>query len=629
MKLTLLLLSTFFLLPGFTLPPDDVILTIGDNRISKAEFEYMYRKNNQNLYDETDAKSPKEYLSLFIDYKLKVIEAENLKMDTSAAFQSELAGYRKELATPYLTDTQYNKTRIKTLYDRMTKEVRASHILLRVEKGASEAVEQKVKEKALDIRKAIREGKPFAAAAQEYSEDQGTAGNGGELGYFSAFRMIAPFEEAAFTTPVGEISGPVRTSFGYHLIKVHDIRKNRGEIKVAHIMKMFPRNARDFDKTAVKETMDSVYSALLQGAVFAEMAKKYSDDRRTKMQGGEMPWLSAGKMPPSFAEPAFALEKKGDFTQPVETPFGIHIIKKIDQRPVPPFEEARPLIEERIKKNPARNNSGKEAFVEKLKKKYHFKENRKNIQKLKSAEPVDEPGKKLPLFSIDNQTFTRNDFDNYLQEKNLSGKPYARHYEEWVQHEIIALEDAKLEAKYPEFKFLMNEYHDGILIFNLMEEKVWEPAAKDSAGLQEYYKKHKGKYRWEERFKGRIISCDNAKTREEAEKYFAADIPAGEVKTLLEEDGRSVEIQEGTWEKGRNPVVDYYVWDGPGTGDFDPALVFIRGDKIPPRPKTLEEARGQYISDYQNYLEKKWLKKLHKKYKIKVNKKILKTVPHV
>ena len=627
MKYTVFFLAVVFLLSGFANAQDEkVLLTIGDHEITRGEFERIYKKNNQNLFEESESKTPKEYLDLFIDYKLKVIEAENLQMDTSKTFINELAGYRKELAAPYLTDMKYDEAMVKELYDRMTKEIDASHILLRVPENASRTEEQEILQRTEKIRKEILEGKPFEEAAKEYSRDPSAQQNAGNLGYFTAFQMVAPFENAAFTTPVGEISEPVRTSFGYHLIKVHDERKNRGEIKVAHIMKMFPQNAENFDKKSLKIEIDSIYTALQNGADFTEMAKKHSDDKRSGAQGGEMPWFAAGRMIPEFSKPAFELENPGDMTGPVETQFGYHIIKKIDERPVPSFEESRNEIENRIQRDPARSQSSRKIFVEKLKNEYKFSENTANLKKLETLTFDAKPEEELILFTIDNKSFGLSDFQQYLKKENIPDGTYTRHYNDWVQSEIIALEDTKLEEKHPDFRYLLKEYHDGILLFNIMEEKIWNFAAQDTAGLKTFYEKNKGKYEWEERFSGLIITCKNKACRDEAEKYFSAGMTKGEIEDVLNKEERQIEIKEGKWEEGTSEVVDYYVWDGPKTGSFNPELTFIRGDIIPPEPKTLEEARGLYISDYQSYLEKQWLKELRKKYKIKINRKVLKTI---
>lgn len=607
---------------------NDVLIDISGYEISKAEFERIYKKNNQFLADGSEIKSPKEYIDMYIDFKLKVLEAMRLKMDTAKPFIEELAGYRSELAAPYLTDMQYDKALIQELYERMKVEVNASHILFRINPGADREQEQAALQKAQQVRQEILNGKDFSQAAEEYSQDPSAKTNKGNLGYFSAFQMVTPFENQAYNTPVGHVSEPVRTAFGYHLIKVHDLRENKGEIKVAHIMKMFPRD-QEFDKAALKEEIDLVYKKLLQGESFEELVKQHSDDKPSAAQNGEMPWFSASRMLPEFSGPAFELQKIGDVTPPIETPFGFHIIKKLDQRPVPSFEEAQADIEARIKKDPERSSSTRKKFVEKLKQQYNYTETQENIEKIKSMKVDTNAGQNLLLFTIDGKEFYLDDFKAFLLEEELNSGLFSDHYTPWTEKEIISLEDAKLEDKYPDFKYLMQEYHDGLLFFNIMEEKIWKFAAEDSTGLRNFYAGNKDMFSWEERFKGLIITCKNTETRNEAEKYFEARLSPEEIEDLLNQEEDLIEIKSGAWEKGSNPVVDYYVWNGSSASEFNPELTFVRGDKIPPAPKTFEEAKGLYISAYQDYLEKNWLKSLRKQYKIKINKKLLRTVPHV
>ena len=606
---------------------NEVLINISGYEISKAEFERIYRKNNQTLAEESEIKTPKEYLNLYIDFKLKVIEAMRLKMDTAKQFTDELAGYRTELAAPYLTDMQYDQAIVKELHDRMNREINASHILFRVNPGSGNEQEQAALQKAHQVRDEILQGKDFNEAAFEYSQDPSAKSNYGNLGYFSAFQMVTPFENQAFKTPVGQVSEPVRTSFGYHLIKVHDIRENQGEIKVAHIMKMFPNDV-DFDKAALKEEMNQVYDKLLQGASFEELVKQHSDDKRSVASNGEMPWFAASQMIPEFSGPAFTIKNIGDITPPIETPFGYHIIKKLDHRPVPPFEEARANIEALIKKDPERSSSTRKVFVEKLKKEYSFQESEVNLDKIKNIQIKNDLHDNLLLFSIEGKDYFMNDFNDFLHRENINSGILTDHFDAWVENELISFEDAKLEEKYPDFKYLMKEYHDGLLFFNIMEEKIWKFAAEDSTGLENFYATNRDKFLWEERFKGWIVTCKNSKTRDEAEKYFEADISVDEIEDLLNQNDDLIEIREGAWEKGDNPVIDYYAWNGQSTASFNPELTFIRGEIIAPAPRKLEEAKGLYISAYQEFLEAKWIKELRKQHKIKINKKLLKSVPH-
>lgn len=609
---------------------DETLITIGNTKVSKGEFERIYQKNNNNLYNEADKKTPEEYLELFIDFKLKVIEAEQLKMDTNQVFRNELAGYREELAAPYLTDVKYNEEMVRDLYERTTKEVNASHILIMIPKNSTPEVEDEKLKRIEEIRKEIIAGKDFNDAAAEYSEDPSAKNNKGSLGYFTAFQMVVPFENAAFTTPVGDISAPVRSSFGYHILKVHDVRPNQGEILVAHIMKMFPQNVTPEIKTNLKEQIDSIYAELKKGADFAELARIKSDDKRSSQQGGEMPWFSSGRMIPEFANPAFALKNVGDISEPIETAFGYHIIKKLNSKPVPSFEESKAMLEERIKQDPERSITSKQVFVDKLKAEYNYSENAEGKGKLRNINTNDTiEYSNFEIFRIDNKSYTFEQFRAYLKKTNAPAEPSINQFNNWVEDEITALENSKLEEKYPDFRYLFQEYHDGILLFNISEEKIWNFAAQDTVGLEEFYRKNSSKYLWEERFKGMIVTCKDAAAREEVDKFFEAGIPVSEITDQLNKTENLITITEGAWEKGANPVVDYFVWNGPEPANFNSEVSFIRGDKIPPEPKTLTEARGLYVSDYQKYLEENWIRDLRAKYKIKVNKKLLKTIKSV
>ena len=611
---------------GFT-QNEETLITIGKAKVSKAEFERIYKKNNNNLYDDADKKSPEGYLELFINFKLKVIEAEALKMDTNSVFINELEGYRTELAAPYLTDVKFNEQMVKELYDRMTKEVNVSHILLKVDKNATEKQEQTVLKRVIKIREEIIAGKDFGEAAVAYSEDPSAKTNKGNLGYFTVFQMVVPFENAAFTTPVGEISEPVRSSFGYHILKVHDIRKNRGEILVAHIMKMFPQKATPEIKAEMKTEIDGIYEELLAGADFAELAKEKSDDKRSAVNGGEMPWFAAGKMIKEFADPAFAIKEKGDFTKPIETNFGFHIIKKLDVRGIASFEESKANIENSIKRDPKRSITSKTAFTNKLKTEYNFSENSDGVAKLRGKKIGDRfEDVNFDLFSLDEKTYNFGGFRRYIQNNKITTGTYYAKLEKWVEVEITNLEDSKLEEKYPDFRYLMQEYHDGILLFNISEEKIWNRAVEDSIGLEAFYKKNNKKYSWEERFKGSVIKCKDKTTKEEANKFFAAGMTTEEIADQLNSDEKMITIEEGAWEKGSNPIVDYYIWNENKPKSLNDEVTFIRGDKIPSEIKALNEARGLYISDYQNYLEQKWIKELREKYIITIDKKLLKTI---
>jgi peptidyl-prolyl cis-trans isomerase SurA len=628
------LLCTLFLLTftGFA-QDSQVLITIGDRGFTVDEFERLYRKNNSNLLESADKKTPEGYVDLFVNYKLKVMEAESLKLDTFQAFRDELAGYRKELAAPYLTDVSFNEKMIDELYARMKTEVLAGHILFNLPKNATPEDTLAIYQKAISVREKILGGLDFREAATQFSEDPSAKSNHGDLGYFSAFQMVAPFEDGAFSTPVGSVSMPVKTSFGYHLIKIYDKRDALGEIKVAHIMKAFPPNVDENGMKRLKSEMDSIYQLLRKGAKFDELAKKLSDDKRSAENGGVLSWFSPGQMVNDFSAPAFALKFNGDYTQPVATQYGYHIIKRLDRRTVKSIEDARSEIEYRIKSDPERSNYSKTVFIQKLKSEYKFKINEKVVADLKSNKyPIaSSPGQTEWLIEIDGKQHTVSEFIGYVEKefpdtRSFNESLFAITFNSWIENTLTAYEDSRLETKYPEFRYLLQEYHDGILLFNISDQKIWSKAANDSIGLEKFYEQNKGKYLWGERFKGLIVHCSDQKSRDDVDKYFSVGMEKQEILDRVNSNGEKVTMEEGAWEKNTNPIVDYFIWNGVKPEGFNELLEFVRGDKIGPEPKMLNEAKGLYLSDYQNYLEQKWIKSLREKSKIKVDKKLLKTI---
>ena len=624
----------------------DVILKIDNQPIGLEEFERIYNKNNTQLSDENELKSPKEYMEMFINFKLKVIEAENRGMDTISSFIKELEGYRRDLAKPYLTDISFTDSMIHEAYYRSVHEVRASHILIRVDEKASKAEDQKAYDKIMEIRnRIVNGGEDFKTLAKELSEDPSAKSNSGDLGYFSAFQMVTPFENAAFDTPVGEVSMPVRTRFGYHLIYTEDLRKSKGEVKVAHIMKMFsnPRNVSEQEVAKLKVEIDSVYQKLLNGEDFAKLAKEYSMDVRTANNGGEMSWIKSSFNVPEFAQAAFALDTIGQISGVIKTDYGWHILKLVAKREPKTFNELRDDLTNRVKRDPERSKYSRQKFVAKLKDEYGFAYNTDNKAILDSivndskidslSNSISPEIDNLELFTVNQKQYTIQDFLNYVFGKKLKTDKLPRYkftneYSNFEDQAIVDYEDSQLEEKYPDFKYLMKEYHDGILLFSIMEEEVWNKAMQDTLGLEAFYAENQGKYKFGKHFDGYLINCDSIDIRDKVTEMLKAGTTDPEVieNELNSEDVHSVNVKKAKWEKGDNATVDFYVFDGEKPEKLNEDLTFVYGDVKDEAVKTLDEARGLYISDYQDYLEKQWLETLHNKYKIKVNKKLLKKV---
>lgn len=626
----LLLLFIFGAFSAFC--QSEIIGSIDGKPILKEEFERLYRKNNQGLLNDSDKKTPLGYLKLFVDYKLKVHEAEQLGMDTITSFVRELKTYREEVARPYLTDVQFSNKMVTDAYHRMTNEIKASHILLRLDENAPPEDTLKVYKRIMELREQAINGKNFESLAQQFSEDPSAKQNKGVLGYFSAFQMVFPFESMAYETPVGEISLPVRTRFGYHLIHVLDKRAAKGQIRVAHIMKRLRPNVSEETVRQAKQKIDSLAILINSGEDFSELAKKFSDDRTSARNGGIMPWFSSAGMIPEFSDASFSLKNDGDISPVIRTPYGFHIIKRIERKPVAPFEEMENFLIDKIRKNPEISKHSRQLFINKLKKEYNFKlqEDASSFLKSFNEDEVEKP--EAVLFSFADKEVTTKDFVSFLKKNENSRLSTDQQFQNFIEEKLTDYENENLENKHPDFKYLMKEYHDGILLFNISEEKIWSAAASDSIGLAAFYQKNIGKHLWGERFSGWVIECPDQKIKDLVDEILASDSMLSKEELadqVKQHTDKKVKIDRGFYEKGDNELVDYLVWDGLQPENYKDGLHFIRGNKIAPQPKTLDEAKGLYISDYQNYLEKEWIKQLRKKYRVKINKKIVKSIEAV
>lgn len=627
---------------------DKIVMTIGGVPVTQEEFTANYKKNNTNVLDAKDKKTPSEYLDLYVNFKLKVLEAQRLGYDTVRSFVDELKGYRKELTHPYLTDVSYNEEMIKTAYHRTQYERKASHLLVLVAPDASPTDTLKAWNKISDLRKQIVEGADFNDMASKYSEDPSAKENKGMLGYFSAFQMVYPFEDMAYKTPVGQVSDIIRTRFGYHIIKVHDERLTPGEIKVAHIMKIFPRQASQETIDNLKVKIDSIYQLAINGQDFAELAKKYSDDKRSAAEGGVMNWFTPTNMVPEFADAAFALKNDGDISPVIRTPYGWHIIKRIELRTTQPFEKMRADLESKIKQNPAISKYSDEAFDHKLRAAYQLTINQDNLDKLKpligdsiKAKAWNEAAntvKDNPLFQFAKQSRTVGDFISYLNDQKFpvasatAAQQLNAMLNKYINQELIGCEDTQLEKKYPEFARVINEYHDGILLFNISKDKVWDVASTDSVRLQHYYDTTAKKYYYGDRFKGWVIRAKDNDTRLKVETLLdqKENTTKQEISDVFNTpSANNVEVTDVAVEKGEDPVVDYYIWNGPKPAGFDETTTFVHGKVVQNEQKSLKDAWGLYSSDFQEQVEKEWIDSLRKQYPVKINKKVLNKIKPV
>ncbi len=642
-KICLIICSVLLLNNAFSQnQKDEVLLTIDNKKINSEEFLRIYNKNKTN-FSTGEVTSIEEYLDLFINFKLKVIEAEKRGLDTTRSFVSEFEGYKKQLAAPYLIDDQVNEKVIKEAYERMQNEVRASHILIKIALDSSPEDTLVAYEKAIGIRKRLLKGESFDMVAKGSSEDPSVKNNGGDLGFFTVFQMIYPFENAVYNSEIGEISNLVRTRFGYHIVKVTDKRKARGQVKIAHIMLTVPRGTSPEAEKQKKLLINELYHRAKQGEDFQILAKEYSEDRGSAGNGGELPWFGAGRMVKEFEKAAFELSSNEEISQPVRTGFGWHILKRIDRKDVPTFEEALTEIKRKVSKD-QRAKVAREALINNLKKEYGFVQNEENIPVkydttinsyvLKQKYLVNDSDLNGELFSFLNKKFYEKDFIDYVnskkRNKELNPYDYLMLHKEFVNNMILEVEESRLEEKYPEYRYLLKEYHDGMLLFEITDQKVWSKAANDSVALKDYYNKNKDNYMWDERWDGSIYYCSNEQTKNTVSKIinkksFGKKITNDKLLEQLNMEEEVLRIESNIFEKGENIFVDNLIWNEKNTKE-NIALILLKGKVVKPENKPFNECRGMVISDYQDYLDKEWIKSLREKYNIIINSAVLSSI---
>lgn len=631
----------------FAQKKDPVLLTVDGQEITLSEFEAVYKKNNR---DETiDQEDLKEYLDLYINFRLKVREAEALGLDTVQKFINELKGYQKQLVKPYLTDKSVTEKLIKEAYERSLKDIRASHILLKIGPDALPKDTLAVYNRMMDIRKKALKG-DFAELAKKYSEDPSAKDNGGDLGWFSAMRMVYPFETAAYTTPVAEISMPVRTRFGYHILKVVGNRDAQGEISAAHIMIKTEKDATEEQIAEAKTKIDEVKALLDKGESFEDLAKKYSQDRGSANKGGALPRFGTGRMVQAFEKAAFALKNDGDYSEPFLTEYGWHIVKRLERFPVPSFEESESTLSSKVAKD-SRSQMSQKVVLDRIKKEYGFKEDRSaldGIAALLDSTLIDgkwdaTEAKKLNkmLFGIGDKKYTQADFAAHIESHQTRRRKedllivMNGMYNRYVEESLLAYEESKLADKYPEYKALLREYRDGILLFDLTDEKVWSKAVKDTAGLQAYYNKHKEDFMWEKRLDAEIYIVQNDSILSSLEKSLKKKAKKGSPSSdeLLKEfnanSSLNLRVEADKYEKNDEEILESVTWEkglqGPLEDGNNKVFVLVK-DVLEPTPKSLKEARGLVTAAYQSYLEQEWIKELRGKYKFTANEELLKQI---
>ena len=624
---------------------DPTVMTIDGVAIPKSEFEYIYNKNKSVAAGES--KSLDEYVDMFINYKMKIIEAKRENYEDKANYRSEYEKYAKQLVIPFVRDEETENALLQEAFERKQESRLVSHILIKVK---SDADSMDALKQINSIYDELQKGMDFADAAKKYSQCPSSA-NGGSLGYINVFSTVYPFETAAYNTPVGKYSKPIRSEFGYHIIKVYGVKPNYKERRVSHIL--IKNDRAGYDKTA-----DSIFVLAKDGMDFVKLAKTYSEDKLSAKKGGDLGFVSEGAFPTEFIRGVNNIEKVGDIVK-IGTAFGIHIVKLTEGKTYETVDDCPELVE-KLKMSDRMIFSAK-AFEEKLKQKYGvevYPEALQIFEKIKSAETDSERislsffNMDEPLYTMNGNTYPQSSFVKYFNKKwasfkegirvgqiNLANrKPgqltmenfVERTFDDYLLGELVELEEKDWWRNDANYRNLLNEYGDGLLLFEISNDKVWNKAVVDTAGIRKYFEANRTKYTWDKpRFKGIYACCKTEAMAKEIEDLMNKNSMNNLLVKVLNfyaaTDMDAVYARKGLYEKGSVPAVDLKVWGIEGYKSSVYPYVVVRG-KVLDAPEEYNDVSGKVTADYQNYLDEQWIKSLRAKYKVEINKDVLKTI---
>ena len=618
---------------------DPVLFTVDGTPVHVSEFKYIYTKTNADKADFSKA-SVDEYLDLYKKFKLKVARAKEMQLDTIPALISELAGYRRQLADSYLIDKEVTNRLVEELYESTKQDVDISHIMVNFgESGDTTAAFAKINE----ARQKLSKKKSWEEVTMAYSDDKSKAKNKGRIGYVTAMfpKGLYALEKAAYTLPIGKVSEVLTSPSGYHLIKVNERRPARGKMEIAHIL---IRTKKDSDGSEAKQKAEALYAQLKSGSAFEDLAKDNSEDPQSAKRGGYIGHFGINQYEAGFEEAAFLLANDGDFSKPIQSSVGYHIIKRVSKEGIQPMKIVKTGLQNKIK-NDTRFTQAQRSMIKRIKRENNFREYPKMLteyigqldtnfltfkwkpQGYRSAET---------LFSVGSEKATISEFETFLKESSRerirsAGKQndeVARQlYGDFINKECMGYEEKQLEKKYPDFKALMREYEEGILLFEATKMEVWDKASQDSVGLANFFKTVDGKYKWKERAAVSLYSLKEAgKGRIDEVRAFAQNNKPEQVLAKFNsKDSQILTAIDRTFERGRNDVLDKLDWKIGGLSANEEnrrnkSTNFMKIEKIlPAGDKSLDEARGYVVADYQDALEKKWIEQLKAKFPIVIN----------
>lgn len=627
-----------FFISNAQISDNDILLTISGNPVSANEFVRVFNKNLNLVQDDSQRKID-NYLELFVNYKLKLAEAKALRYDRDPIYLKEFKSYKTQLTQSYLTDKNVTEGLIREAYERTENEVKAQHILVLLDEVETDTLDAYSKITAFRER-FINED--FDSLKKELHNGKSTFVE--SLGFFSAFKMVYDFESAAFTTEVNQVSKPFRTKFGYHVVKVLEKRKSRGQVSIAHIM---IANTQKDSTLVAKDRIQELYRLLLQGDDFAELAKQFSDDKSSAVKGGKLKPFSSGQINSEvFENTAFDLSVANPISQPIETQYGWHILKFINKTPVKSFDELLPSLENKVGKD-ARSKIVKEKMLEQLLIEYKITNQNPNLTEFESNLTYNSAKNSWELSKnfdasqsclvIKDQFYVYQDFLDYLNKNQKSvNKKWStnqlvkKQYASFLEQSVFQYKKENLENENEEFAHIINEYREGLLLFELMQDKIWEGAKNDSIGLMTFYSSNKENYVWPNRIEGSVARSTNSKYIKKVRKYWSKNKSNDVISEMLNlNDQQNVIFSNGEFELG-HPVLpkNFEFSKGLSSVIEESSNYYVMNitDVKPVSEKSFDEAKGQVIGDYQIVLESEWIEELRSKFDVKINEEVLEKV---
>lgn len=696
MKKVLMTIAAVLLLAGAgaqTWPHNPVVMEVGGQKIAKDEFmkDFMSSVGERlaakpGVTEAEKRQALDEYVELYATFRAKLKDAYALGFDTMPNLIEELKTYRDELAAPYLIDSATLERILHEAYDRNHYSLRAAHILIMVSPDASPEDTLKAYKRIMGLRDRIMGGEDFFAVSSEEVHRQQpeapTRPNEGDLGYFTAFDMVYPFENAAYALKVGEVSMPVRTRFGYHIIKLLDKVEMFGKCDLAHIWLMGQ------DSTMRKYEINDCYNRLVDGQDFAIVARQ-SDDRTTNGNGGLMPNATLNNIPPEYVDVAQHL-KDGEFSKPFFTQYGWHIVKMVRRDTLPPYESMVPYYKQKMTRD-QRGEESRKAFTLSSMKRYGIQDLTKtpvpqpkgkkrkkkepvkmqaSLQQLYDIVPVEATRNRWnyndsmvtdihPILTMPGKSYTTLDLARYISTHQRGERPLKSEYfvnmkySDFIDSVVMVYVDSRLEKDNPELAAVVEEYRHGLMIFNYNNAMVWRKALHDTAGFADFYARESSTkrmdnpddsvYFWKTR--ARVVTVNvvdsaciaPAKAAKILKKALKKNKGSLEMKDMLTEAvgkkctaPRPVSVAPDLVEMGHQNLLSAGQWQkgvylSPKTKGYRAVVV---EEVMPPMLKGQMEARGYYMNGFQNEVERKHNDMLNKKYNVKINYDVVKQISY-